>query len=77
MKPDLPPLDPWRADEVFAGDRKLWGAETIAAYLGVSAHTVYTLAQEPDVPIYKPGGRYFAVKSELAAWLRTKAPRDS
>lgn len=70
---DLPPLDPWRADEVLAPERKLWGAETIAAFLGVSADTVYDLAKTPDVPIYKPGGRYFAFKSELLLWLRTKA----
>lgn len=69
---DLPPLDPWRADEVLAPERKLWGAETIAAFLGVSADTVYKLAKDPGCPISKPGGRYFAFKSELVIWLRTK-----
>lgn len=73
----LPPLDPWRADEVLAPERKLWGAETIAGFLGVSAHTVYELAKDPDCPIFKPGGRYFAVKSELSSWLRTKPPSIS
>lgn len=72
---NLPPLDPWRADEVLAPERKLWGAEAIAAFLGVSADTVYDLAKAPGVPIYKPGGRYFAFKSELLVWLRTK-PAD-
>lgn len=70
---NLPPLDPWRADEVLgAPERKLWGAEQIADVLGLSVTTVYELAAQPGVPIYKPAGRYFAFKHELMAWLRTK-----
>lgn len=57
------------------GDR-LWGASEISAFLGVSVETVYTWAADPDVPIYKPGSRYFAIKSELRDWLRSK-PRET
>jgi hypothetical protein len=55
----------WRAG-------KLWGASMIAAFLGVSESWVYDLAKDPNCPIYKPSGRYFALKSELIEWLRTK-----
>lgn len=69
-----PKLTPRITDEILAGDRKIWGAGAIAAFLGLSADKVYDLAKDPDVPIYKPAGsgRYFAIKSELMAWLRTK-----
>jgi len=64
-----------------AGDRppstvapsKLWGAETIARYLGVSPDSVRAWAREPGTPIYQPRGRtYFADRRELDAWLRNK-----
>lgn len=55
---------------------RLWGASEIGSFLGVSVDTVYEWALDPDVPIYKPGSRYFAIKSELARWLRTK-PRET
>lgn len=51
--------------------RKVWGAPAIARILGVSVDTVYVLARDPSSPIYKPSG-YFAYRSELEAWLRTK-----
>lgn len=54
---------------------KIWGASAIAGYLGVSVDTVYRLAQEPDCPITRPSGRYFAYQRELNAWLRTKPDR--
>lgn len=57
--------------ESMYGD-KIWGAPAIAQYLGVSVDTVYSLAVEKDVPVYKPGARYFALKSELRTWLRRK-----
>lgn len=71
---NAPKLTPRIADEVLAGDRKIWGAEAIAAFLGVSVDTVYDLAKEPGVPISKPpgSGRYFAFRRDLMAWLRTK-----
>lgn len=52
---------------------KLWGAPAIAQALGVSVATVYRFAFETDCPIYRPGGRYFAYRSELENWLRTAA----
>lgn len=55
---------------------RLWGAVEIAGFLGVSVDTVYEWAIDPDVPIYKPGNRYFAIRSELMRWLRTK-PRET
>ena len=55
---------------------RLWGASEISAFLGVSVETVYSWAADPDVPIYKPGSRYFAIKSELCDWLRSK-PRET
>jgi excisionase family DNA binding protein len=52
---------------------KLWGAPAIAAALGVSVATVYRFASETDCPITRPGGRYFAYRSELENWLRSAA----
>ncbi len=52
---------------------KLWGAETIARYLGVSPDSVRAWAKEAGVPIYQPRPRtYYAMTAELDAWLRTK-----
>lgn len=52
---------------------ELWGAKAIANCIGgVSVDTVYGLALDPDAPIYKPSGRYFARRSEIKLWLRTK-----
>ena len=50
----------------------LWGAKAIANFMGRSVDTVYTMADDPKAPVYKPGGRYLAMKSELLIWLRTK-----
>jgi excisionase family DNA binding protein len=51
---------------------KLWGATEIARFLGVSVETVYAWSGDREIPIYKPGGRYFALRSELRTWLRQK-----
>jgi hypothetical protein len=51
----------------------LWTADAIARFAGVSPDTVKAWAKIPHIPVYKPGGRYFAMKSELLRWLRTKA----
>jgi hypothetical protein len=72
-----PVLDPWRFDATTSTRReKLWGAEEIAAVLGVSPDTVRRWHDDPknDVPISKPAGRYFAFRSDLTAWLRTSRP---
>lgn len=74
-KHDLPPLDRWRFDATVDGpEKKLWGARAIAATLGVSEHTVRRWHDDPanDVPISAPGGRLFAFRSELLAWLRSR-----
>jgi hypothetical protein len=55
-----------------ARPEKLWGRPAIAQALGVSVDTVVSLARNADCPIYMPAGRYFAYRSELERWLRTK-----
>lgn len=52
----------------------LIGAPDIARAMGMSEDTVRRLARLPGVPIYMPPGlgRYFARRSELEKWLRTK-----
>lgn len=54
------------------GDDKVVGAKAIAFEMGCSIRTVYRRAEEPDAPIYKPCGRYYAFKGELRAWARRK-----
>ncbi|MEQ8291870.1 MAG: DNA-binding protein [Marinovum algicola] len=68
-------LDPRRFDALVGGTEKLWGLACIARFLGVSESTVRRWAVDPDVPIYKPQGvgTYFALRSELCAWLRGKS----
>lgn len=51
----------------------LWGAPRIARFCGVSIDTVHRWARLPNVPVFKPkGATYFAVRSELARWMRSK-----
>lgn len=69
-----PTLTPETLDGILQPPpRKIWGAPAIARILGVSVDTVYALAKDPASPVYKPNG-YFAYRSELEAWLRTKPP---
>ncbi|SLN20081.1 hypothetical protein ROJ8625_00713 [Roseivivax jejudonensis] len=68
-----PPLDRWRFDAITTGPEKLWGLSTIASAIGVSVDKARRLAHLDHVPIYRPDGEsYFALRSELNAWLRTK-----
>jgi excisionase family DNA binding protein len=70
-----PPLDPWRFDAITKPEKpeNLWGLAEIAQALGVSVDKARRLARLDHVPIYRPDGRsYFAFRSELMAWLRTK-----
>lgn len=68
------PLPPETLDRILVGKpERLWGAPAIAQALGVSVATVYRFAAETDCPIYRPGGRYFAYRSELENWLRSAA----
>ncbi|KAB2780499.1 hypothetical protein F9K97_02245 [Brucella anthropi] len=47
----------------------LWGAKTIASYLGLTEDVVRTLADREDCPIRKPSGKYFVTIKELHNWL--------
>lgn len=69
-----PTLDPDRFDAITSGRDRLWGLTAIAAFIGVSVDKARRLATRTDAPIYQPDGKsYFALRSELMAWLRTKA----
>ncbi|PTE15986.1 DNA-binding protein [Fuscovulum blasticum DSM 2131] len=70
--PTRPPLDPWRLDEVLEPDRMLWGLPAIARAAGVSEDTARRWHRHTDAPITKPGGRYFAQRRALLAWLRAR-----
>lgn len=76
---DQPPLDRWRLDAVLEPSRllwgPLWGLPAIAKVLGVSVDTARKWGRDPAVPIYQPcgSGQHFAYRSELLAWLRSKA----
>ena len=71
---DRPNLDRWRFDAITSGPEKLWGLEAIAHAIGLSVDATRRLAERNLAPIYRPDGRrYFALRSELNAWLRTKA----
>ena len=48
---------------------KLWDPRAIAPSLGPSVDTAKRLAEKPGVPLYRPAGRYIALRSELNAWL--------
>lgn len=68
-----PPLDPWRFDAIANGPDKIWGLGAIARALGVSEQTVRRWTDNHEgFPVYRPGGRWFAVRAELNAWLRCK-----
>lgn len=69
---DHPFLDRWRVDALLEPDRPLWGLPQIARCAGVSVDTVRRWHRRTNAPIGKPGGRYFAWRSELLAWLRTR-----
>ncbi|MEM9360718.1 MAG: DNA-binding protein [Pseudomonadota bacterium] len=71
-----PTLTPESFDALLAGPEKIWGLQAIGDALGVSRDKVRRLARLDGVPIYCPGGtRYFALRSELNAWLKTKQTR--
>lgn len=72
-----PKLNARRLDDLFQGPEKIWGLQPIADVLGVSIDKARKIANSPHSPIYQPGDgkRHFAFRSELVAWLRTKAVR--
>lgn len=69
-----PPLDQWRFDSLTTGPERIWGLPAIAKVIGVSESKARRMAKRPTVPIYRPvgAGGYFAFRSELIQWLRTK-----
>lgn len=73
MKPGRPPIDPQRFDEIVASAKSehLWGAPAIATAAGVSEDTIRrSWSKRPGAPIRRVGGRFFALRSELVAWLQ-------
>jgi hypothetical protein len=58
----------------MASDR-LWGAEAIARFAGVSVATVYRWQELDECPITKRGGRYFSTRSALSGWLMPEDAR--
>lgn len=52
----------------------LWGLRAIGNAIGVSDDTVRRLVKDPasGIPVTRPGGRYYAARSELLAWLRRR-----
>lgn len=53
----------------------LWGAKSIARFLGCSDGYVYkTLLPDEDCPVVKRGTKLFARRDELEAWTRATEP---
>lgn len=50
----------------------VWGAEAIAAELGVSARRAYHLLEQREIPARKVGGRWVADKSRLRDFFHDK-----
>ena len=72
MTDEKPPLSPDRFDALAQGPQRLWGLGRIAEFLGVSRDKARKLAKDAGCPIYRPGGGYFAFRSELLNWLKRK-----
>ncbi len=75
-KVEVPSLDPAAFDALTSTDRKLWGLAEISGVLGVSVDTVRRWVNDPkcSVPVAKRGGRWFAFRSGLVAWLHSRMP---
>lgn len=69
--PELRPLDPEAFDALVQGPAAaLWGAKAVAQACGVSEQTVRrSWVPDPTIPVTKRGGRVFAWRHELHAWL--------
>lgn len=48
----------------------LMGADSIAAYLGVTRRQVYRLVYDEIIPSFKLGGTVAARKSSLTVWMQ-------
>ena len=68
-----PQLNPVRFDTLTSTE-KIWGLTNIASALGVSTDKARRLSRLDDCPTYRPepDGSFFAFRSELMAWLKTK-----
>lgn len=51
----------------------LYGAETIAEYLGINTRQLYHLHETKGLPSFKMGRRICARRSDLDAWLEAAA----
>lgn len=51
---------------------KAWNAKETAAFLGVSAGTVYTLAANGEIPCRKIGDRYLFHPQAVAEWVANR-----
>lgn len=67
-------LSPKRFDDLTSRPSdKLWGLNSIAAFLSVSVDKARRISKLEHCPIYRPdGATYFASRAELDAWLRTR-----
>jgi hypothetical protein len=61
-----------KLNDITLQTERMWGLPTIADFLGLGIDAVRDLAKDPDVPIFKPGDRYVAFRSELWKWMRQK-----
>ncbi|MGB3043916.1 MAG: hypothetical protein WBB98_12095 [Xanthobacteraceae bacterium] len=66
------PDDEIKIDDRTLATERMWGLPAIADFLGLGIDAVRDLAKDPDVPIFKPGNRYVAFRSELWKWMRQK-----
>lgn len=77
-QPDIAPVANWTAEEGSMGGHRhegpqgdlLMGADSIAAYLGVTRRQVYRLVYDDIIPSFKLGGTVAARKSSLTVWMQ-------
>lgn len=51
---------------------KVWNAKECAAFLGISTGTVYTIAQNGEIPCRKIGDRYIFHPAVVAEWVANR-----
>ena len=61
-----------KIDDINIKREVIWGAPLIADFMGLSVDAVRDLAKDPESPVFKPGDRYCAFRSEIVRWMRTK-----
>ncbi|WP_051540705.1 hypothetical protein [Ahrensia sp. 13_GOM-1096m] len=77
MNENKPPLDRWRFDELLKDLKEItrseiiWGHKAISNRIGTSEDFVRKqIAQHPNSPLKKLGGKVYAVEHELVDFLR-------